>query len=154
MRQAGLVAFNLLMVICAFFIGFLVWTYLSAIRPAIDYVDTPTQQQSVCSGEMFKLCRNMSFTRDVDLSISRSLVKQNENGSTDTVHLNVLSVQRKAGSLSQCRDIYTPYGISEGDYKLHTYITLHEFPFWNIRSEAPTVDMHVVGVCNSNLSTN
>ena len=129
-------------------LGLLVWTYIAANREAIVYVDTPSDIVETCAGEMFVLERSMIFKRDLDLTISRSLVKENEDGTTDTIQLNEISLKREEGYVSQKRRIYTPYGLENDVYTLRTFVTVHEFPFWNIRNEAPSVTLNVAGRCD------
>lgn len=129
-------------------IGLLVWSSIAAQRPAIVYLVSPEVEMRVCAGEMFTLNRTMIFERDVDLTISRALVRTVEGYSIDTVALDSIQVHRDAGEFSQGRKVYIPYGLEEGLYTLHTYVTRSEFPFWQVAEEAPVVLMRIEGRCD------
>lgn len=138
---------KLLMVTLIVLTTCLLWSYVIASRPAVIYSNPQKQPVEVCAGSMMQLTRTLEFTRPLNLTISRTLMRDNLFGETETISLSSISVFRDKKTIHQTRAVYIPIGTPSGNWRLKTYVTSHEFPFWRITHNAPDVLIKVLGEC-------
>lgn len=124
-----------------------VFSYVASLRPAISYVGQSEVIPPVMkAGQVVDLCRAMRVERDLELSISRALVRQScgSQACTETIAFGNLTTRRTPGTLTQCRKLKIPMEATPGQWELHTYVSWVDWPWWHRMEESPVINITVV----------
>lgn len=125
----------------------LVWSYAyHANYPAVSYGPLLGEFRPavVHAGDTVRLCRDITFNRDVSLYITRSLTMPGNERDT-TVEFGSMVVHREKGPVSQCRLVILPRDLSPGMWVMRSWVSYETWPFWRTTDPAPPVYLRVLG---------
>jgi len=126
-------------------ISVLLYTFAVAMTSPLVVTNTPKEQIVVEAGKTFILCRDVEYTRDTEVTISRALTREIDDGYLETVNFDNITVPRTVGKKHICRSIRIPSDTPSGVWTFHTYLKVYTTPWWYTNFETPTVNLRVVG---------
>lgn len=129
-----------------FVLAVLVISFALSTRPVVEFSNNGYLiPDHVKAGGTVMLCRDMRFLREVDITISRSLVCASCAGEPDKRDdFGAINVHREPGPVRQCRPVRIPDDEPHGHYVLHTRLRWVDWPFWRKTLEIPAVALEIV----------
>ena len=121
----------------------LLYTFAVSMTSPVVVTNSPQEQLVVKAGETFILCRDVEYTRDTEVTISRALTREVDDGLLETINFDNITVPRKVGKQHICRNIRIPSDTPVGAWTFHTYIKAYTTPWWYTSFETPTVNLRV-----------
>ena len=103
------------------------FTYYKGLESPVRVINTYTNNNTALSGDYYRLCRTVQYSRDSALTIDRAFIKNTINGDIYTISLAPLTVTRKEGIYNVCRYILIPDSIEAGEWTIKTYATYNYF---------------------------
>lgn len=129
------------------FLGFvltaILYTFAVSLTPPFIVSNSPKEQIVVTAGSTFILCRDVEYTRDTEVTISRALTREVDDGMLETINFDNITVPRTQGKKTICRNIRIPSETPIGVWTMHTYVKVSSTPFWSTMFETDTVNLRV-----------
>ena len=121
----------------------LIWSFLYSFINPITITNSPSGIIDVYQDKDFMLCRDIEYSRETSVRMSRACTKDNDSGVIETISFSEIFLTRPKGNYKVCRMVKMPDNIPEGLWQLHTYMEVYTFPFWKHSWEAPVVFIRV-----------
>lgn len=121
----------------------LLYTFSVSLISPVIVTNTPQEQLAVQAGGTFVLCRDVEYVRDTEITLSRALTREVDDGLLETINFDNITVPRKTGKKRICRNIRIPKDTPAGVWTFHTYYRVSTTPFWYSSFETPTVNLRV-----------
>lgn len=122
-------------------------TWYQSFVPPFEAIEKTLRPVVVKQGGTISVCRDVEYTADSTISISRHLVKYDaELGiyRSRTIGNLVSSTPREVGHINLCRDVVVPKEVSLGNWVLWTHVTVTSFPWWTRTFKILPLDVTVV----------
>jgi len=121
----------------------ILYTFAVSLTSPLVVTNTPKQVISVKAGGTFLLCRDVEYTRDTEITLSRALTREFEDGLIETNNFNNITIPRKVGKKHICRTVEVPDDTPAGLWDFHTYYRAYTTPWWYSSFETPIVKLKV-----------
>ena len=132
-------------ILIGIFLTFILYTFTISLTPPYIITGSPKGQLVATAGETFTLCRHVKYIRDTEVTISRALTREVDDGLVETINFDNFTVPRTKGENQICRNIRIPRDVPTGVWTFHTYLKVYTTPWWYSTFEGDPVNLRVIG---------
>ena len=124
-----MIVFNPIGWIIGSIIGAIIVSYIYSFNPPLKVVAETNDSNIAYAGEPYEICRKVKYIRDSTITLDRVITKNLITGDELNINVPSITITRKAGDYSICRNVVMPSYMESGNWVISTYIT-HNFWWW------------------------